>query len=78
SFAKLDTKSWEGVLPEGITFDADGKMIAITSYDFLDLTQRKGAVAFWEIVINNAGHQLRDTGFKLSVTRGSHYVRIVK
>ena len=77
-FKFLDNKEWEGILPEGITFDAKGDMIAVTSYDYLDLTERKGGVSFWEITDQDGKPQLKNTGFKISVTRGSHYIKIIK
>ncbi|MEM6319363.1 MAG: hypothetical protein AAF960_16950 [Bacteroidota bacterium] len=75
-FQLLDTQSWDGVLPEGITFDEDGDMLAVTSFDYLDLTERKAAVSFWEIKNDSGKNYLQNTGFKLSVTRGCHYVKV--
>ncbi|MEM6316555.1 MAG: hypothetical protein AAF960_02740 [Bacteroidota bacterium] len=76
-FQLLDTKSWDGVLPEGITFDEDGDMLAVTSFDYLDFTERKGAITFWEIKEVDGKNQLQNTRFRLSVTRGCHYVKVI-
>jgi DNA-binding beta-propeller fold protein YncE len=70
----LDTQEWEGILPEGITFDADSDMLAVTSFDYLDLTKRQGGVHFWQI----ENQKLKNTGFKVSVQRGCHFVKIVQ
>lgn len=73
-----DEKQWEGVLPEGISFDQDGDMLVTTSFDYLDLSERKGGISFWQINKQAGKPQLNNTGFKISLTRGSHYVRIIE
>ncbi|MCU0445732.1 MAG: lactonase family protein [Microscillaceae bacterium] len=72
--ALKDEQTWEGILPEGISFDADGDMLVSTTFDYLDLSQRKGGIHFWQIV----GDKLKNTDFKISLTRGSHFVKIIK
>ena len=77
SFNKLDEKSWAGVLPEGIAFDADGDMLVLTSFDRLDLSQRSGYLSFWNILENNGKTVLQETGFEYGLRRGSHYVKLI-
>ncbi|MEO0338910.1 MAG: hypothetical protein AAF242_06825 [Bacteroidota bacterium] len=78
TFQTLDEQHWEGILPEGITFDNSSQMLSVTSFDHLDLSQRRGSLSFWKIA-NEAGEaKLEDTGFRISLRRGSHYVRIIK
>lgn len=71
----LDEQAWEGLLPEGITFDASSKALAVTSFDALDLGgQHQGSLEFWTLTNQN---KLQKTGFKLSLPRGAHYVKLI-
>lgn len=78
-FLHLDTQPWEGILPEGIVFDRDGDMFAVTSYDYLDLAKaRRGGVHFWAISSQEGKPlKLQNTGFSISLTRGAHYLQII-
>ncbi|MEY4902956.1 MAG: hypothetical protein RLZZ292_771 [Bacteroidota bacterium] len=76
ALAQLDEQTWEGVLPKSIAFDNDSKSLVLTSYEDLDLNdKRRGSLHFWEITPEN---KLQKTGFKLSLTRGAHFVKVVR
>ncbi|MCU0451759.1 MAG: lactonase family protein, partial [Bernardetiaceae bacterium] len=72
-----DTQAWEGVLPEGIAFDADSDALVTTSFDYLDLAKRQGGLHFWQLKDQNGKATLHNTGFKLTVQRGCHFVKII-
>jgi DNA-binding beta-propeller fold protein YncE len=69
-----DTQEWEGILPEGIAFDAQDSMLVVTSFDYLDLSKRQGGIHFWQI----QNDKLLNTQFKISLTRGCHFVKVLK
>ncbi|MEM7550306.1 MAG: hypothetical protein AAF363_11550 [Bacteroidota bacterium] len=70
---ELDRKPFAGILPENVAFDKDGDMIAVAVYDYNDLGQKKGAVEFWKVSENS----LEYSGFKVSVTRGAHVLKVI-
>jgi DNA-binding beta-propeller fold protein YncE len=74
----LDEQAFEGLLPENVVFDADGDMLAVAVFDYADLLERRGGVEFWRIVDKNGKPSLQKTGFKVSLTRGTHALTIVK
>lgn len=74
----LDEKIWNGVLPRDIEFNSQGTMLCITSFNYLDLSRIHGGLHFWEIKSNSDGYELLDSGFKITLTRGSFAVSVVE
>ncbi|MCM0675296.1 lactonase family protein [Micromonospora phytophila] len=68
---------FDGLLPEGPAFDADGKFVVVTVFDHLDLAHRRGGLRFFEVIHDNAQPQLRPTLFSLEVMRGAHTLVVV-
>ncbi|MCP3805489.1 lactonase family protein [Allokutzneria sp. A3M-2-11 16] len=62
-----------GVLPEGVTFDASGNHVAITVFDRFDPRQRRGAVEFFTL----SQKRLERTNIELAVPPGPHSVWLV-
>lgn len=72
-----DTKEWDGILPEGIAFDKDSDMLVVTSFDYLDLSKRQGGLSFWQIITEDNNIKLKNTDFKLTLPRGTHYLKLI-
>ncbi len=78
-FKVQDTQSWPGILPEGIAFDNAGEMLAVSSFDRLDITRRGGYVSFWKVEeIKDGKFKLFNTGFQASITRGAHHIEVIR
>ncbi|MEM9510284.1 MAG: hypothetical protein AAGA16_21805 [Cyanobacteria bacterium P01_E01_bin.35] len=67
----VDECGFEGLLPEQVTFDADGKSLAVVIFNYREPSPKTGAVEFWN-VISGAKPQLERTGFKIDLVRGAH------
>ncbi|MEM8675389.1 MAG: hypothetical protein AAGF83_16165 [Cyanobacteria bacterium P01_G01_bin.67] len=67
----IDEYGFEGLLPEQVTFDADGKSLAVVIFNYRKPSPKTGAVEFWN-VISGAKPQLERTGFKIDLVRGAH------
>lgn len=72
----IDEYPFEGILPQGLAFDADGKGLAVTLLDRFDLSTRRGAVEFWQ-VIPSSKPTLQRTGFSVSVVRGPYQLLLI-
>ncbi|MDJ0745074.1 MAG: hypothetical protein QNJ32_17170 [Xenococcaceae cyanobacterium MO_167.B27] len=72
----VDEYGFEGLLPEQVTFDADGKSLAVVIFNYREPGPKKGAVEFWNVI---AGDQprLERTGYKIDVVRGAHDIVLV-
>ena len=66
-----------GIMPKGLSFDKDGDMLVITSFEYNDLFERKGAIEFWNITGIEKNKKLENTGIKLKLTRGAHAIKII-
>lgn len=67
---------FDGILPQGITFDANGRGLAVTLLDRFDLSRRQGAVEFWQVISGSKPTLVR-TGFSVSVVRGPYQLVLV-
>jgi DNA-binding beta-propeller fold protein YncE len=67
---------FDGVLPQGLQFDADGKSLAVTLMDQFDLTRRAGSIEFWRVDRENKN--LERTGFKATVARGVYQLALIR
>jgi DNA-binding beta-propeller fold protein YncE len=74
---RLQEIEFDGLLPENAVFDTQGKGLAVVSYEQRGDAQRKGRVAFWNVVSNNGTTKLEDTGHHISVTRGAHDLAVL-
>ena len=72
----LDEYGFEGLLPEQVTFDREGKSLAVVIFNCRQSLPQTGAVEFWHVL---PGEQVRleRTGFKLDVVRGAHDLVLV-
>ncbi len=66
-----------GVMPKGLSFDKDGSVLAITSFEYNDLFEKKGALEFWNFSGKIGEGKLENTGIKLNLTRGAHAIKII-
>jgi hypothetical protein len=82
SLFSLDTNSgqlrkagdfpFEGVLPEGISFDATGEHLIVATFEYLDSTQPTGGLDVWRVNLKpNLGLQYAG---RIDVPHGSHQV----
>ena len=86
SLLKFDSRSgqlsnvneygFEGLLPEQVTFDADGKSLAVVIYNYREPSPKTGAVEFWNVKSGNKP-QLERTGYKIDIVRGAHDIVLV-
>lgn len=63
---------FEGVLPEGISFDAKSEHVAVATFEYLDSPQPTGGVEAWQI-LRKPNLQLKHLG-RISVPHGAHQV----
>jgi sugar lactone lactonase YvrE len=63
----------DGILPEGLTFDATGDHVAITVFDRYDPRYRRGAVEIYRLGSGpGCRSRLENTGVELEVPAGPH------
>jgi DNA-binding beta-propeller fold protein YncE len=74
---QIDEYGFEGLLPEDIVFDAEGKSLAVVIFHDRIRAPKTGKVEFWN-VLEGSKLKLERTNFKLSVTRGAHTMMLVK
>ena len=72
----VDEYGFEGLLPEQVTFDADGKSLAVVIYNYREPSPKTGAVEFWNVRSRNKP-QLERTGYKIDIVRGAHDIVLV-
>ena len=65
------------MLPEGRSFDTDGKFVVVTVFDHFGLTRRRGALRFFEVIRDDPQPHLRPTLYSLDVMRGPHTLAVV-
>ena len=72
----VDEYGFEGLLPEQVTFDADGKSLAVVIFNYRQPSPKKGAVEFWNVIPGDQP-RLERTGYKIDVVRGAHDITLV-
>ena len=72
----VDEYGFEGLLPEQVTFDAEGKSLAVVIFNYRQPTPKTGAVEFWRVRSGNRP-RLERTGYKIEVVRGAHDLVLV-
>jgi DNA-binding beta-propeller fold protein YncE len=73
---KIDDYPFEGILPEGATFDASGNGLAVAVYDYLT-PKPEGGIEFWQ-VIQRPKPKLQRTGYVVDLDRGVHQVLVAR
>lgn len=71
------TTPFEGILPEGITFDASGHYLAVAVFDYHDPARAGGAVDFWQLTRSNVP-TLEKMERSIQVMRGAHIIKLVQ
>jgi hypothetical protein len=74
----LSEYDFSGILPQSVDFDAQSSMLVVTVFDYLDLnTKSKGGIEFWQLE-RGEKPALKNTGFKMSMPRGTHMVKVIR
>jgi DNA-binding beta-propeller fold protein YncE len=73
---KIDEYGFEGLLPEQVTFDAEGKSLAVVIFNYRKPSPKTGAVEFWKVIPGDRP-RLEKTGYKINVVRGAHDLVLV-
>ena len=73
---KLDDYSFEGILPESAAFDASGKYLAVTVYEYFT-AKPKGGIELWQM-LQAPKPALRRTGYAINLGRGVHQVLVAQ
>lgn len=71
------TTPFEGILPEGITFDASGNYLAVAVFDYHDPARPGGAIDFWQLTRSDTP-TLTKLERSIEVMRGAHIVKLVQ
>jgi DNA-binding beta-propeller fold protein YncE len=71
------TTPFEGILPEGITFDASGNYLAVAVFDYHDSAHDGGSVDFWQLQ-QGEPPTLEKLDYSIPVMRGAHIVKLVQ
>jgi DNA-binding beta-propeller fold protein YncE len=66
-----------GILPEGITFDASGNHVAATIFDHYDPRYRRGSVQFFTLVRDDCPNLVR-TNVDIQTPAGPHTVHLIR
>ena len=72
----VDEYGFEGLLPEQVAFDAEGKSLAVVIFNYRQPSPKTGAVEFWSVVSGDRP-RLERTGYKINVVRGAHDLVLV-
>lgn len=73
----VETYPLQGILTEGLTFDASGEFVAVTHFDRYDSRRRRGVVEFWQL-IKDETPRLARTNFELDVVPGPHTLHLMR
>ncbi|MBD2102344.1 beta-propeller fold lactonase family protein [Leptolyngbya sp. FACHB-261] len=71
------TVPFEGILPEGITFDASGRYLAVATFDHHNPARSGGTVDFWRVLQGEVPSLLK-MDYVIPVMRGAHIVKLVQ
>jgi DNA-binding beta-propeller fold protein YncE len=73
----VEAQPLQGILTEGLAFDASGNFIAVTHFDRYDPRRRRGVVEFWR-VISGDRPRLERTNYEIEVAPGPHTLHLVR
>lgn len=73
------TGTWEfdGILPEGIAFDASDSYVVAGVFEYEGPEPRRSALEFWRVDRSAALPRLQDTGFAVETGPGAHSLIVV-
>jgi len=66
----------QGILTEGLAFDASGRFVAVTHFDRFDPRKRRGVVEFWQLVPGDKP-RLERTNYEIEDGPGPHTLHLV-
>lgn len=70
----VDRVRFDGILPEGITFDAASKYLAVAVFDHHNPQRAGGTVDFWQLLTDGEPKLLK-LDYALPVMRGAHIIK---
>jgi hypothetical protein len=73
----LGEYGFEGLLPQGIAFDADGDALAIGIHNEREPLPEEGFVEFWNVIREGDTPRLERTSLRFPVVRGPHNMAVV-
>jgi len=73
-----DVQSFLGVLPQSIIFDADGNALAVSVYQYYDLTEQHGGIDFWNIKQEGGKKKLEKSIYNATLPSGCHALKLIK
>jgi len=71
-----NTIPFEGILPEGITFDASGNYLVVANFDHFNPARKGATVDFWRLLKGEVP-MLVKMDVSVPVMRGAHIVKLV-
>lgn len=79
TLSERGTFAFEGILPEGITFDGSGEFVAVANFAHSNPNRpvEETTLDFWRVV-RGASPMLVQMDMKLPVMRGAHVVKLLK
>jgi hypothetical protein len=73
----LGEYGFEGLLPQGVAFDADGDALAVGIHNEREAHLDEGLVEFWNVVRAGDAPHLERTSLRFPVVRGPHTMALV-
>jgi DNA-binding beta-propeller fold protein YncE len=77
----ISEADFSGILPKSVAFDTQAKMLVVTVSEYHDLSPKlesMGGLEFFQVDKTGTQPVLKHTGFKMSVARGTHFVRVMR
>lgn len=77
-FETADSIQFDGMLPRSVIFDKDEDMLAVSIYEYHDLTQRRGGISFFSIDKTGEAIVLKKSIYHASLPAGCHSIYLVE
>lgn len=71
-----NTTQFEGILPEGITFDGSGNYLAVANFDRFNPTREGTTLDFWRVIPDRVPTLVK-MDISIPLMRGAHIVKVV-
>ena len=71
---KVEDYPFEGVLPEGISFDATGEHLIVATFEYVDSNEPTGGLDIWRV--NSEPNLSLQYAKRIDVPHGSHQVLV--